>query len=94
MQDPKAVGGFFQRNRDPPLKSVSQVMGGAAKFTFLVFPHAAQRLRVQLANKSHDTHAIQAYLGHRSIMSNVLYAAFDARSLQEILARLTPSPRL
>jgi hypothetical protein len=45
-------------------------MGGTAKFTFLVFPHAAQRLRVQLA-----TRAIRAYLGHRSIMSNVRYTA-------------------
>jgi integrase len=29
----------------------------------------------KLANDGHDTHAIQAYLGHRSTMSTVRYTA-------------------
>jgi integrase len=29
----------------------------------------------KLANDGHDTHAIQPYLGHRSIMSTVRYTA-------------------
>jgi type 1 fimbriae regulatory protein FimB/type 1 fimbriae regulatory protein FimE len=50
--------------------------GVAAKFTFLIH---SQMLRhacgFKLANDGHDTRAIQAYLGHRSIMSTVRYTA-------------------
>jgi Phage integrase family len=38
----------------------------------------------KLANDGHDTRAIQAYLGHRSIMSTVLYG-FETKSVQEFL---------
>ena len=33
------------------------------------------RTHCKLANDGHDTRAIQAYLGHRSIMSTVRYTA-------------------
>jgi type 1 fimbriae regulatory protein FimE len=40
------------------------------------FPHAARHARgFKLANDGHDTRAIRAYLGHRSIMSTVRYTA-------------------
>ncbi len=46
--------------------------GVAAKFTFLVHSHMLRHAcGFKLANDGHDTRAIQAYLGHRSIMSTV-----------------------
>jgi hypothetical protein len=50
--------------------------GVAAKFTFLFHSHMLRHAcGFKLANDGHDTHAIQAYLGHRSIMSTVRYTA-------------------
>jgi integrase len=37
--------------------------------------HAAARLRLALANKGHDTRAIQGCLGHRSITRTAVYTA-------------------
>jgi integrase len=48
--------------------------GVAAKFRFLVHSHMLRHAcGFKLANDGHDTRAIQAYLGHRSIMSTVRY---------------------
>jgi hypothetical protein len=50
--------------------------GVAAKFNFLVHSHMLRHAcGFKLANDGHDTRAIQAYLGHRSIMSTVRYTA-------------------
>jgi integrase len=50
--------------------------GVAAKFMFLVHSHMLRHAcGFKLANDGHDTRAIQAYLGHRSIMSTVRYTA-------------------
>jgi type 1 fimbriae regulatory protein FimB/type 1 fimbriae regulatory protein FimE len=50
--------------------------GVAAKFSFLVHSNMLRHARgFKLANDGHDTRAIQAYLGHRSIMSTVRYTA-------------------
>jgi integrase len=50
--------------------------GVAAKFSFLVHSHMLRHAcGFKLANDGHDTRAIQAYLGHRSIMSTVRYTA-------------------
>lgn len=50
--------------------------GVAAKFTALVHSHMLRHAcGFKLANDGHDTRAIQAYLGHRSIMSTVRYTA-------------------
>jgi integrase len=50
--------------------------GVAARFTFLVHSHMLRHAcGFKLANDGHDTRAIQAYLGHRSIMSTVRYTA-------------------
>jgi site-specific recombinase XerD len=51
-------------------------VGVVAKFTFLVHSHMLRHAcGFKLANDGHDTRAIQAYLGHRSIMSTVRYTA-------------------
>ena len=50
--------------------------GVAAKFTFLIHSHMLRHAcGFKLANDGHDIRAIQAYLGHRSIMSTVRYMA-------------------
>ena len=50
--------------------------GVAAKFTFLVHSHMLRHAcGFKLANDGHDTRAIQAYLGRRSIMPTVRYTA-------------------
>ena len=48
--------------------------GCAAGFPFLVHSHMLRHSTgSKLANDGHDTRAIQAYLGHRSIASTVRY---------------------
>jgi site-specific recombinase XerD len=50
--------------------------GVVAKFTFAVHSHMLRHAcGFKLANDGHDTRAIQAYFGHRSIMSTVRYTA-------------------
>jgi site-specific recombinase XerD len=50
--------------------------GVAAKFTFPIHSHMlGHACGFKLANDGHDTRAIPAYLGHRSIMSTVRYLA-------------------
>jgi integrase len=71
---------FMSERRAPPSAAGYQRMvaraGVAAKFTFPVHSHMLRRAcGFKLANDGHDTRAIQAYLGHRSIMSTVRYTA-------------------
>lgn len=48
--------------------------GKAARFGFKVHPHQLRHAAgFALANRGHDTRAIQAYLGHRSIVHTVKY---------------------
>ncbi len=59
--------------------------GVAAKFTFLVHSHMLRHAcGFKLANDGHDTRAIQAYLGHRSIMSTVRYTALTPRRFKAV----------
>jgi type 1 fimbriae regulatory protein FimB/type 1 fimbriae regulatory protein FimE len=71
----------FMSERGAPLsvagyqRMVARV-GVAAKFTFLIHSHMLRHAcGFKLADDGHDTRAIQAYLGHRSIMSTVRYMA-------------------
>jgi type 1 fimbriae regulatory protein FimB/type 1 fimbriae regulatory protein FimE len=71
----------FMSERGAPLsvagyqRMVARV-GVAAKFTFLIHSHMLRHAcGFKLANDGHDTRAIQAYLGHRSIISTVRYTA-------------------
>ena len=46
--------------------------GEKAKFTFKAHPHMLRHAcGYALANKGHDTRALQAYLGHRNIQHTV-----------------------
>jgi len=48
--------------------------GNAAKLTFKAHPHMLRHAcGFALANKGHDTRALQAYLGHRNIQHTVRY---------------------
>jgi type 1 fimbriae regulatory protein FimB/type 1 fimbriae regulatory protein FimE len=49
-------------------------LGVAAKFKFAVHPHMLRHAcGFALANKGHDTRALQAYLGHRNMQHTVKY---------------------
>ena len=77
---PKSPHVFMSERRAPLSAAGYQRMvaraGGAAKFTFPVHSHMLRHAcGFKLANDGHDTRAIQAYLGHRSIMSTVRYTA-------------------
>ena len=49
-------------------------LGQEAKFKFGVHPHMLRHAcGYALANKGHDTRALQAYLGPRSIQATVRY---------------------
>ena len=51
-------------------------VANAARIEIKVHPHMLRHAcGFKLANDGHDTRAIQAYLGHRSIMSTVRYTA-------------------
>ena len=50
--------------------------GKAAKFPFLIHSHMLRHSTgYKLANDGQDTRSIQAYLGHRSIVSTQRYTA-------------------
>ena len=64
------IGLLAYRRSSPPATS------SLPQFTFLVHSHMLRHAcGFKLANDGHDTRAIQAYLGHRSIMSTVRYTA-------------------
>ena len=42
-----------------------------------------------LANRGHDTRALQAYLGHKNIQHTVRYTELSPNSVQRFLAELT-----
>ena len=49
-------------------------IGAAAELPFPVHPHMLRHAcGFALANKGHDTRALQAYLGHRNIQHTVRY---------------------
>jgi type 1 fimbriae regulatory protein FimB/type 1 fimbriae regulatory protein FimE len=74
-----AVGGVKEERRaegGAPFQRMVARAGVAAKFTFLIHSHILRHAcGFKLANDDHDTRAIQAYLGHRSIMSTARYTA-------------------
>ncbi len=69
----------FISQRGAPLSSrmVRHLVSSAgkhAKFTFPVHPHMLRHSTgFYLANKGHDTRAIQSYLGHANINNTVIY---------------------
>jgi integrase len=62
--------------RSPPLASARMIerAGIEAKFAFKPHPHMLRHAcGYALANRGHDTRALQAYLGHKNIQHTVRY---------------------
>ena len=77
-QDPKSPF-VFTSERGAPFTTAGfarmvERAGEAAGFKFKVHPHMLRHAcGFALANKGHDTRALQAYLGHRNIQHTVRY---------------------
>ena len=69
----------FTSERDDPFSTagfarIVERAGSEAKLTFKAHPHMLRHAcGYTLANKGHDTRALQAYLGHRNIQHTVRY---------------------
>jgi type 1 fimbriae regulatory protein FimB/type 1 fimbriae regulatory protein FimE len=78
-QDPKSPF-VFTSERGSPFTTAGfarmvERAGGAAKLSFKAHPHMLRHAcGFALANKGHDTRALQAYLGHRNIQHTVRYS--------------------
>ena len=78
-QEPKSPF-VFTSERGSPFSTSGQARGTcrrAAKLGFLAHPQA-HACGFALANKGHDTRALQAYLGHRNIQHTVRYTELSA----------------
>jgi len=70
---------LFMSERRAPMSAVGfrrmmSRLGKAARMPFSVHPHMLRHAcGFALANKGHDTRALQAYLGHRNIQHTVRY---------------------
>lgn len=73
----------FVSERNAPLtqRTVQHIIaraGDMAKLGFPIHPHMLRHSTgFYLANKGHDTRAIQAYLGHKNIKNTVMYTALS-----------------
>ena len=78
MQDPKSPF-VFTSERGSPFTTAGfarlvERAGEAAGLGFKAHPHMLRHAcGFALANKGHDTRALQAYLGHKSIQHTVRY---------------------
>ena len=64
--------------------------GEAAKLSFKAHPHMLRHAcGYALANRGHDTRALQAYLGHRNIPAHGQVYRVVANAVQEFLAGVT-----
>jgi len=60
-------------------------LGQEAKFKFGVHPHMLRHAwRFALANRGHDTRALQAYLGHKNIQHTVRYTELSPTRFDEV----------
>jgi type 1 fimbriae regulatory protein FimB/type 1 fimbriae regulatory protein FimE len=81
-QDPKSPF-VFTSERDSPFTTAGfarlvERAGEAAKLGFPAHPHMLRHAcGYALANKGHDTRALQAYLGHKNIQHTVRYTALS-----------------
>jgi integrase len=76
-QDPKSPF-VFTSERGSPFTTAGfarmlERAGEAAKLGFKPHPHMRHACGFALANKGHDTRALQAYLGHKNIQHTVRY---------------------
>jgi site-specific recombinase XerD len=77
-QEPKAACVFVSERGDPfstaGFARMVERAGAEAKLAFKAHPHMLRHAcGYALANKGHDTRALQAYLGHRNIQHTVRY---------------------
>ena len=59
------------------METYAVVTGGDRSPRLVLRVSAAPHLCFALANKGHDTRALQAYLGHRNIQHTVRYTALS-----------------
>ena len=87
-QDPKSPF-VFTSERGAPFTTAGfarmiERAGVEAKFGFKVHPHMLRHAcGYALANKGHDTRALQAYLGHRNIQHTVRYTELSPTRFKE-----------
>jgi len=69
---------------DRTVRHVVSRAGELACFDFSIHPHMLRHSTgFYLANKGHDTRAIQAYLGHANIKNTVLYTELSAQRFND-----------
>ncbi len=92
-QDPKSPF-VFTSERGSPLTTAGfarmvERAGLEAKLGFKVHPHMLRHAcGYALANRGHDTRALQAYLGHKNIQHTVRYTELSPTRVQGLLAQM------
>jgi site-specific recombinase XerD len=87
-QDPKSSF-VFTSERAVPFSTagfarIVERAGRVAKLGFKAHPHMLRHAcGYALANKGHDTRALQAYLGHRNIQHTVRYTELSPRRFKD-----------
>ena len=97
-QEPKSPFVFTSERGSPfSTSGFAKLVGRAGEVAGLGFPAHPHMLRhacgFALANKGHDTRALQAYLGHRNIQHTVRYTELSPEPLQGFLARVITHDR-
>ena len=91
-QDPKSPF-VFTSERASPLTTAGfarmiERAGVAAKLSFKAHPHMLRHAcGYALANKGHDTRAVQAYLGHKNIQHTVRYTELSPTRFKDFWRR-------
>jgi integrase len=91
-QDPKSPF-FFTSERGSPFTTAGfarmiERAGKVAKLSFEAHPHMLRHAcGFALANKGHDTRALQAYLGHRNIQHTVRYTEMSPTRFKDFWRR-------
>ena len=87
-QDPKSAFAFTSERGAPfttaGFARMVERAGAEAKLGFKVHPHMLRHAcGYALANRGHDTRALQAYLGHRNIQHTVRYTELSPTRFRE-----------
>ncbi len=91
-QDPKSSF-VFTSERGAPFSTAGfarmvERVGEAAKLAFKAHPHMLRHAcGYALANKGHDTRALQAYLGHKNIQHTVRYTELSPTRFKDFWRR-------
>jgi type 1 fimbriae regulatory protein FimB/type 1 fimbriae regulatory protein FimE len=69
---------------DRAVRHIIARAGREAKFHFTIHPHMLRHSTgFYLANKGHDTRAIQSYLGHANIKNTVIYTELSSKRFRD-----------